>query len=556
MSSSSVPVELPLAGAAPISAFRKWVPLFVMSLALVIMLLDTTILNVTMQKIITELHTTLQKFQWVVTSYSLMLASFTITGGRLGDIFGRKKMFIAGAVIFAAGSFITSISVNVNMMIFGEAIVAGGGAALMLPATATLLRTSYQGHDRRLAFGVWGAIAAAAAALGPLVGGWLTTHYSWRWAFRINVFVVIVLVIGSRLIAETRDTKQNRRLDYVGVFLSALGLFSVVFGCIEASTYGWLREKQPLSVFGHIIYFGGLSATPVSIAVGLFVLGLFALWQHHLRETGRAPLVSLKLFGNKLFVTGTSISAIIALGQAGLSFSIPVYLQAVLKLDPIHTGLALIPLTSAILVAAPFSAVLSRHIAPRHIIQCGILADAAGFLVMRQSLHLGASPWDLAPGMSLFGCGLGLMIAQTSNLSLSSVRAEETGEASGVNTSMRLTGSALGSAILGAIMISALSANLVSGIGASTAIPEALKGAISRAVEKRSSAIEFGGAEAIGQSKLSQPVKDELTSLSNRATVDAGRTALAYGAAFVLSAMLVSLKLPRSNAIENEQSAA
>jgi predicted MFS family arabinose efflux permease len=262
------------------------------------------------------------------------------------------------------------------------------------------------------------------------------------------------------------------------------------------------------------------------------------------------------LFGNSLFVTGTTISAIIALGQAGLSFSIPVYLQAVLKLDPIHTGLALVPLTVAILVAAPFSAIVSRHVAPRHIIQCGILADAAGFVVMRHSLHMGASPWDLAPGMALFGCGLGLMIAQTSNLSLSSVRAAETGEASGVNTSMRLTGSALGSAILGAIMISALSANLVSGIAASKVIPEGVKAPITKAVQKRSSSIGFGGADAIGESKLPQSVKDELTSLSNQATVDAGRTSLAYGAGLVLTAMLVSLKLPRTNAIENEQSVA
>jgi len=535
---------------------RKWVPLLVMSLALVIMLLDTTILNVTMRTIITDLDTTLQKFQWVVTAYSLMMASFTITGGRLGDIYGRKRTFVVGAVIFAAGSFITSISETVGVMILGEAIIAGAGAALMLPATATLLRTSYQGHDRRLAFGVWGAIAAAAAALGPLVGGWLTTNYSWRWAFRINVVIVVLLVAGSRLIRESRDSTRKPTLDWVGVALSALGLFFLVFGFIEASTYGWLHEKQPLSVFGREFYFGGYSVTPLFIAMGILVLGLFALWQNHMRASGRAPLVSLGLFRNNLFVTGTSISAIIALGQAGLSFSVPVYLQAVLKLDPIHTGIAMIPLTASILVAAPCSAILSKNIAPRHIIQAGILADAAGFLVMRHSLRIGASPWDLAPGMCLFGLGMGLMIAQTSNLALSSVSAAETGEASGVNTSMRLTGSALGSAILGAIMISALAANLVGAVHQSAVIPEGFKSPIAKAVESRTSAIEFGGGDAIQDSRLSQPIKDELSALSNRSTVDAGRTALAYGAAFVLSALLVSTRLPRTNSIGAEPAGA
>ncbi len=527
-----------------IPGFGKWVPLFVMSLALVIMLLDTTILNVTMRTIITELDTTLQKFQWVISAYSLVLASFTITGGRLGDIFGRKRMFVIGAIVFASGSFITSISRDVNTMIFGEAIVAGAGAAMMLPATATLLRTSYQGHDRRIAFGVWGAIAAAAAALGPLVGGWLTTNYSWRWAFRINVFVVVLLVLGSRLIHETRDQNKDRSLDYVGVLLSAAGLFCLVFGFIEASTYGWLWEKRPFALFGRTLPLRGISVTPLCIFAGLCVLSAFALWEGRMRRLGRAPLVSLDLFRNNLFITGTSISAIIALGQAGLTFSIPVYLQAVLKLDPIHTGLALMPLTGAILIAAPFSAFASKHIAPKRIIQAGILADACGFVVMRHSLHVGASPWDLAPGLALFGVGLGLMIAQTSNLALSSVAAEDTGEASGVNTSMRLTGSALGSAILGAIMISALAANLVSGVNESSVIPETWKSPISKAVEDRTSSVEFGGPDALTDSQLPDPVKDELRLLSNEATVGAGRTSLAYGAVLVLAALLISVKLP------------
>lgn len=523
-----------------------------MSLALVIMMLDTTILNVTMRAIITDLDTTLQKFQWVVTAYSLILASFTITGGRLGDIFGRRRTFVVGAVIFAVGSLVTSISRSVEVMILGEAIIAGAGASLMLPATATLLRTSYQGHDRRVAFGVWGAIAAGAAALGPLVGGWLTTHYSWRWAFRINIFVVILLVLGARLIPETSVRRERRSLDYLGALLSSLGLFCVVFGFIEASTFGWLYEKQPFHVLGRAFDFGGFSATPVFIAAGLVVLGLFAGWEQYMTASGRVPLISLNLFRNSLFVTGTSISAIIALGQAGLSFSIPVYLQAVLKLDPVNTGMALIPLTAAIVVAAPFSAMLSRHVRPKWIIQAGILADAGGFLVMRHSLHLGASPWDLAPGMALFGFGMGLMIAQTSNLALSSVSTDDTGEASGVNATMRLTGSALGSAILGAIMLSALAANLVHGVGASTIIPEPMKPPISKAVELRAAAFEFGGSDAIDESRLSAAVKDELHALSDQATVDAGRTALAYGAFFVLSALLVSLKLPAKSIAELE----
>lgn len=542
----AIPGESP----APVGFVRKWTPLLVMSLALVIMLLDTTILNVTMRTIILDLDTTLQSFQWVITSYSLMLASFTITGGRLGDIFGRKRMFVLGAIIFAIGSVITSMSHGIQSMIIGEAIIEGIGAALMLPATATLLRTSYEGHDRRLAFGVWGGIAAAAAALGPLIGGWLTTNYSWRWAFRINVVVVAFLLLGSVLIKETRARDKRISLDYIGVLRSATGLFCLVFGFIEASTYGWWFEKKPFSVLGRTLALDGYSVTPVFVLVGIAILSLFALWEHRVQLAGRAPLVSLGLFRNSRFVTGTVISAIVALGQAGLTFSIPVYLQAVLKLDPIHTGLALIPLTLTILVAAPFSAFISRFAMPKRVIQLGILADAAGFLVLRHSLEVGASPMDLAPGLSLFGLGIGLMIPQTSNLALSAVSTEGSGEASGVHTAIRLTGATLGAAILGAIMISALGSNLMNGIADSAIIPEPWKPAISKSVHARMSSLELGTTDTIAKSKLPQNVQDELHSLSNLAVVDAGRTSLTYGALFVLGALAISFNLPSGTFLE------
>ncbi len=218
------------------SPLKKWLPLLVLSLALAIVVLDTTILNVSLRTIIDDLHTTIQNIQWVITIYSLMLAAFTITGGRLGDIFGRRKMFVLGAIIFAIGSFITSISPNVIIMVIGEAIIEGIGAALMIPATASLLVSNYEGRDRGAAFGVWGGVSAAAAALGPVVGGWITQAYSWRWAFRINVGVAALLAIGSSAIKEARDTEEKPGIDWVGIVLSSLGLLSVVFGAIESST--------------------------------------------------------------------------------------------------------------------------------------------------------------------------------------------------------------------------------------------------------------------------------------------------------------------------------
>src|SRR5216110_2707855 len=179
---------------------RKWAPLLVLSLALAIIIIDTTLLNVSLSTLIRELHTNLQSLQWVISAYSLTLAALTVTGGRMGDLLGRKRMFRFGAFVFAAGSFLASVSNSVSTLLWGESIIEGIGAALMMPATASLLVSRYRGHDRALAFGIWGGVAAAASAIGPILGGFLTTHYSWRWGFRINVFVVAILLLGSIII--------------------------------------------------------------------------------------------------------------------------------------------------------------------------------------------------------------------------------------------------------------------------------------------------------------------------------------------------------------------
>ena len=268
---------------------RKWIPLIVLSLALTIIILDTTILNVSLRTIIDDLHTNIQSMQWVITAYSLMLAAFTITGGRLGDLFGRKKMFVVGAIIFAIGSFMTSISHSVGFMIAGEAIIEGIGACLMLPATASLLVSNYTGRDRQIGFGIWGGIAAGAAALGPVVGGWLTTYYSWRWAFRINVFVAAILVAASFLIKEALDKEEKPTIDFVGILLSALGLLSIVFAFIKASTYGWWKAAAPFTLFGQNINLGGPFRCSGIYSFGINYIGVFCLVGRPCAKTMRNP---------------------------------------------------------------------------------------------------------------------------------------------------------------------------------------------------------------------------------------------------------------------------
>jgi MFS family permease len=260
--------------------FQRWGTIMVLSIALAIVVIDNTLLNVSFATILKDLNTDIQSMQWVITAYALVLTAFTITGGRLGDIFGRKRMFVIGAVIFAIGSALASFSQNVTTLIWGEAIIEGFGAALMLPATSSLLISNYTGRDRATAFGIWGAIAGASAAFGPLVGGYLTTNYSWRWGFRINIIVVLILLLASFVIKESKDDKEKPTLDEGGILLSSVGLFFIVFAIIESSQYGWLKAKEVFSVAGHIVPVDdGYSIILPALIFGIVTLIMFVIFE-------------------------------------------------------------------------------------------------------------------------------------------------------------------------------------------------------------------------------------------------------------------------------------
>lgn len=540
---------------APLSPWKKWGSLVVMSLALAIIVIDTSLLNVSLKTIINDLKTDIESMQWVITAYTLILSAFTITGGRLGDLFGRKRMFMLGAVIFAIGSFVASISTNVTMMIIGEAVIEGIGAALMMPATASLLVSNFKGKERSIAFGIWGGIAAASSAIGPILGGWLTTNYSWRWGFRINIFVAAALLIGSLIIRESRDREERSSLDFTGVILSGLGMLSIVFGFIKATTYGWLTEKAPLEAFGKTIDLGNLSPVPVFIGLGLIILILFVAWERYVEKRGKTPLVSLELLKNRQFTVGTLTTAAISLGMAGLVFSLPVFLQAVRNLDALHTGLTMLPLSIALLVAAPVAGFLGHKFEPKRIIQLGLLLNTAAYFVLRQTISVTSGVQELMPGMILFGIGMGLTMSQISNISLSAVSVQQAGEASGVNNTLRQVGMTLGSAILGAVLLSTLATNLSTGVRESQIIPDALKETLSTQVQNNASAIEFGGPSTI-PGAIPPQLTDEISNIAKQATTNANKTTLLYGALFSFLGFLVASFLKTSKTAEQNVSAA
>jgi EmrB/QacA subfamily drug resistance transporter len=524
--------------------FRKWGSLFVLGLALAIIIIDTTLLNVSLGTIIREFHTDIQSIQWVITAYSLTLAALTITGGRIGDLFGRKRMFMVGAIIFAVGSFIASISSSVPTLLIGESLIEGFGAALMMPATASLLVANFKGKDRGIAFGVWGGIAGAASAIGPILGGYLTNNFSWRWGFRINVFVVLLLLATSFVISESRDQEHNANLDFLGIVLSSLGLLGIVFGIIQSSSYGWLIPLNSPTLWGVTIEPFGYSIVPFSIIFGTLALILFFIWENFIEKRGKTPLVSLSIFKNRTFTSGVITTSIVSLGQVGLIFALPVFLQSVLQLDAFHTGLAMLPLSLALLVMAPLSGILSNKVPAKYIVILGLIIDVIAMLVIRSSISVTATVGSLAPGLILFGMGMGMVMAQISNLTLSSVPIQQAGEASGVNNTFRQIGSSLGSAVIGAALLTALSTNLSSGISASRVIPEPLKLQFSQLVSRQTSNVEFGGGAKL-DTRIPQSIVTEISSISKQATVDSAKTAMTYASLFAGLGIISALFLPK-----------
>lgn len=528
-----------------VSFWKKWGSLVVMSLALAIIVIDTTLLNVSLGNIIRDLNTDIQKIQWVITAYSLTLAALTVTGGRLGDIFGRKRMFMLGAIIFAIGSFIASISTSFGMMLSGESIIEGIGAALMMPATSSLLVANFKGRDRAIAFGVWGGIAASAAAIGPILGGFLTSHFSWRWGFRINVFVTILLLLGSVLIHDDKQDKKHSSIDFGGILLSAIGLLAVVFGVIESTTYGWWAEKTPFTIFDLTFDLGGISIVPFAILLGIVVLVLFVLWEIRVEKKGVKPLVSMKLFENKQFRSAMLTTGVMSLGQAGLIFSIPVFLQSVRGLDAFHTGLGLLPLSISLLICSPLSAYISKKILPKRLVQIGLAIDVIAMIVLRFSFRPDATALTFAPGLALYGMGMGLIMAQVSNIALSAVSVSDAGEASGVNNTLRQVGTSFGSAIVGAALLGALALNLNSGIQNNQHIPDLWKPYLENAIAAQADNIEFSGDPQV-KMRLPDSVKEDLHNIRDEAITNANKAAMNYAILFAFLGFLASFQLPNA----------
>ena len=419
---------------------NPWVVLIVICTAVFMLLLDTTIVNNAQVKIRTGLDANLTQIQWVLDSYILTYAVLLLSLGRLGDIYGRKKLFVMGMAVFTIASGLCGVSSwvgdqigisGVNMLIAAR-VLQGFGGAMMMPQSLSLLTVSFPPEKRGTAMGVWGSIVGLGAVAGPVIGGYLVTHYAWEWVFLINIpFGVAALIAAIKIIPESKDPLASRKLDWGGLILSGLGIFGFVYGLIEGSIKGW---TDPV-ILG-------------SIGGGLLLIAIFVWWEHRVDD----PMMKVELFRNRNFSIGNGIALAVSFGMLGIFFPMSIYLQSILGYTPIKAGLALAPMSLAILIAAPFAGRLTDRLGIRWILVSGLLTQFVGILFIIRSVTLDATPWTLLPSVTLTGLGMAFTFSPMTAAVMRDVPPRIAGSASGILNTVRNIGQVLGIAVLGSFL--------------------------------------------------------------------------------------------------------
>lgn len=433
---------------------KRWLALVSISLAVAIIIADSTIVSVAVPSIVDDLGLTSSEVQWIQESYTLVFAAFLLAFGTLADRIGRRRMLVIGTVVFTAASVWAGLSQSGTELIWARLLQGLGGAA-MLPTTLSLINANYTGKARGIAFAIWGSTIGGMAAVGPLLGGWLTTDFSWHWAFGINVPIGIVIVVALFAFVPESRNPANAFPDLVGALLSVLTFAPLVFGLIEGRTLGWWLVDQQFSIGD---WNWSLDVSPVPFAFGLAVLaGAAFVWWCRVRFTaGKPSMIAFDLLSINSFRNGNVAALIVSLGEFGIIFSLPLWLQNAMGYDALQTGWVLMALAIGSFVASGMVGGMSGKIAPILMVRIGIVLEIVGLVLL--GLVIGVdTPWfGTAGGLFVYGMGVGLATAQLTGVVLQDVPITRSGQGSATQSTARQIGSALGIAILGTILFSAL----------------------------------------------------------------------------------------------------
>jgi EmrB/QacA subfamily drug resistance transporter len=515
-----------VAAPGPLMTRRDWAALLTIGFGVSLVIMDATIVNVALPVVIEDLSLTSTEAQWMNAVYSLVFASLLITVGRIGDLKGRRLMFLIGMVVFMVSSVFAGLAVNGPMLITAR-FVQGIGAAMILPSTLSSLNALFVGRARVVAFAVYGSAIGGMAALGPLLGGWLATDYSWRWAFWINIPVGLLVIVGIiRALPETRDPKATPSRDLLGVALTMLGMGAIVFGLIEAQTYGWLHTDA-----------GGLSPIPFVLAGGVASMVVFVLHERRRAAAGMPVLVDLGLFAIPTFSAGVVAALIVAFGEFGLLFTLPLLLQGTLGYTALQTGWVIVALALGTFLISGMLPRISRFLPQRTVVQIGLGLEAAAVGVLALSISMDVATWQLCACLFVYGVGVGMATAQLTSLLLHDVPVDESGQASGLQSSVRQLGSALGVAVLGGVLIGTLGRLTESNLTA-LSLPAAVVDKVTTAVSESAGTAIAGLQAQASTAAVAQAAGDAMITAS-RITTGLASLALVVG-------LLATFRLPRS----------
>ena len=432
----------------------RWWGLAAISVSVALIIMDATIVSVAMPSIIESLDLSTTQVQWVQEVYTLVFAALLMVWGTMSDRIGRRRLLVIGLLIFTAASILCAFAPTGGWLIAARAL-QGVGGSMILPTTLALLNATFRGSERSIAFAVWGSTIGSMAAVGPVLGGWLTSSFSWHWAFWINVpFGIAVIVLLLLTVQESRQRETARFTDWLGATASVLGFGMLVFALIEGRTYGWwsAEEDAPLRI-------GGFSIIPPMFVLAVVVLALLVAWEKQRLAAGRSVLLDVTLFRIKSFSNGNVTALTVSLGEFGIILSLPLWFQYVRGMDALDAGLALLPLAIGSFLASGGVHSLSKRMTPVQLVRMGLALEIAALASLAVLLRPGSSTWVTSVPLFVYGLGVGFATAQLTQLILADVPVDRSGQASSTQSTARQVGSALGIAVLGTALFTTLRAS-------------------------------------------------------------------------------------------------
>lgn len=519
---------------------KKWSVIIILALAQFVMVLDSTVMNVSISAIVSDLNTTVAALQSAITFYTLTMAALMLVGAKLCAKWGLLRAFSIGAIVYGIGSLITGLSQNIQTLMVGWSLIEGLGAVLVIPAIAALVATNYKGKDRVLAYAIIGGVSGAAAAAGPLIGGYVTTYFSWRYVFIVETIIMVgVLLFARKFKASKPDTSQY--IDIPSALLSSFGMITLVYGLLQSKVWGWVTPLAKPEIAGHEIAPLGISIVAYLIIAGLFLLKLFYDRQVTLEESKRQPLVTVSMLKMRQLRSGLAVLGSQYVITAAIFFAVPVYLQMVHGLDALQTGLKIFPLSIALIIFSMLGARLAKVRTPKRIVRIGQLLLIFGSVGLLASIKPDLTGWAFGVAMFAIGAGLGLLASQLGNVNMSSVDDSKSSEVGGLQGSFQNLGSSLGTALIGSVLIATLTTGFITNIN-NSALPSNVKNTIT---QNSSTGVEIVPVDSITQIALDNGVTQEEAEIITNDYLDAQLDGLRQSIFFLVAISVLSLLLSR-----------